>query len=321
MTRTIGTRAVHPIGFGAMSFGGMYGPATTADSIACLDAMLAAGLTHVDTSNVYGMGMSETVLGDWMADRRPDLHIATKAGIIHGPPRRYDNTPHYLRAELEGSLRRLRRDRVDLFYIHRRDPSVPVEDVAGTMGRLIDDGLIGGWGLSEIAPATLRRAHAVTPVTAVQSEYSLWTRQPDLGLTRACAELGVAFVAFSPLARGILSQQPMPQPTDPFRAGNPRFTGQNFTANQTQIAAFRAFAQARGWTVPAAALAWVLDQGRHIIPIPGTRTAAHLAEWLQAATLQFTDDDRAEIDRLLPPGWAHGDRYSDAQMVGVERYC
>lgn len=321
MTRTIGTRAVHPIGFGAMSLGGMYGPATTADSLACLDAMLAADLTHVDTSNIYGQGLSETVLGDWMADRRPDLHIATKAGIIHGPPRRFDNTEAYLRAELEGSLRRLRRDRVDLFYIHRRDQSLPVEDVAGFMGRLIDEGLIGGWGLSEIAPATLRRAHAVTPVTAVQCEYSLWTRQADLGMCAACADLGVTFVAFSPLGRGIFSDRPMLPPTDPFRTANPRFSGPNLTANQAQVARFRAFARARGWTVPAAALAWVLDQGDHIIPIPGTRTAAHLAEWLPAANICFNDDDRAEIARLLPLGWAHGDRYSDAQMVGVERYC
>lgn len=321
MQRHIGSRAVHPIGFGAMSIGGMYAATTPAEAFACLDAAIEGGMTHFDTSNIYGMGLSETLLGDWMADRRPDLHLATKVGIIPGPPRRYDNSADYIRAELEGSLRRLRKERVDLYYIHRRDQTIPVEDVAGTMGRLIDEGLIGDWGLSEVAPATLRRAHAVRPVAAVQSEYSLWSRQPELGLVQACAQLGVTLVAFSPLGRGIFSDMPMVAPTDPFRAGNPRFIEPNLSANQAQTEEFRQFAHARGWTVPALALAWLLDRAPHILPIPGTRGAAHLAEWLPAVDIRLNDADRAEIERLLPVGWAHGDRYSDSQLIGVERYC
>ncbi len=322
--RRIGTRMVHPIGFGGMSLGGVFGRTDRAEGFACLDAAREAGITHFDTANIYGMGRSETVIGEWLADRRAEVHLATKVGIVPAPERRFDNTEAHIRAELEGSLRRLGRERVELYYIHRRDPSLPVEEVALTMGRLIAEGRIGGWGLSEVAPATLRRAHAVTPVAAVQSEYSLWSRQPDLGLIRACAELGVAFVAFSPLARGMLVDRPV----DPagmregdFRKHNPRFVEPNLSANRRAIGGFAAFARARGWTVAAAALAWVLDRGEHVVPIPGTRSAAHLHEWLAAATIRLTDEDRAEIDRLLPPGWAHGDRYNDAQIFGVERYC
>ncbi len=314
---------VSAIGLGCMSFGGIFGPTTEDESLACLDAAHDAGIDFLDTANIYGMGVSETVIGKWLRTRRHKVVLATKAGIVNGPPRRFDNTEAYLRAELEGSLKRLGVEQVDLFYIHRRQQEIPVEDVVGTLRRFHDEGKIGGYGLSEVAPYTLRRAHAVWPCMAVQNEYSLWSRQPELGLIHACAELGVAFVPFSPLARGMLGDRPVDPATmneGDFRRTNPRFLAPNFDRNVAAIDGFRAFARARGWTVAAAALAWVLDRGDHLIPIPGTRTAAHLSEWLGAEGIRLTDADRAEIDRLLPPGFAWGDRYSDAQAAGVERY-
>ncbi|MEQ3625874.1 MAG: aldo/keto reductase [Celeribacter sp.] len=315
---------VSAIGLGCMSFAGFFGPTDEATSQDCLAAAVEHGIDFWDTSNVYGMGLSEQVIGRFLKGCDARITLATKVGIMRGPPRRFDNTEDYIRSELEGSLTRLGRDHVELYYIHRRDPDTPVEQVAETMGKLIEEGLIGGWGLSEIAPATLRQAHRVVPVRAVQNEYSLWSRQPELGLIRACEELGVAFVPFSPLARGMLGERPLDRSafgeTD-FRRANPRFTEPNLSHNLAAIAGFRAFAQGRGWTVSAAALAWVLDRSPAAIPIPGTRSRAHLEEWLDATAIRFTDDDRAEIDRLLPPGFAHGDRYSYEQLVGVERYC
>jgi len=314
---------VSAIGLGCMSLAGVFGATTEAESFACLDAALEAGIDFLDTANIYGMGVSETVIGRWLASRRPSVVIATKAAIVNSTPRSFDNSEAHLRAELEGSLRRLGREHVELFYIHRRDIRIPVEEVAGTLARLIEEGKIGGYGLSEVAPSTLRRAHAVHPCRAVQNEYSLWSRQPELGLIRACKELGVAFVPFSPVARGMLGDTALrlDQVQDGFRASNPRFMEPNFSANIAIIDGFRAYARARGVPTARLALAWVLAQGDHLIPIPGTRSAAHLAEWAGAADLVLTPEDFAEIDRLLPPGFAHGDRYSDDQLRAVERYC
>lgn len=317
--RKIGQHSVGEIGFGAMSFGGMFGPTDEATSLACLDAAVDAGITFIDTANVYGMGVSEQILGKW---GRRDIVLATKCGIVSGPTRTVNNTEAYIREQLEASLRRLNRDHVELYYIHRRQPEVPIEELAGTMSRLIEEGKIGGYGLSEIAPATLRRAHAVCPVTAVQNEYSLWTRLPELGLIQATKELGVAFVPFSPLARGMFGDVPLRREDlregIDFRHTNPRFMEPNFSANLAAIAPFRAFCQGRGWKVSAVALAWVLAQGDHLVPIPGTRTAAHMAEWLDVT---LTAEDLAEIGRILPAGFAHGDRYGDHQVLFVERYC
>ncbi|KRW94060.1 aldo/keto reductase [Paracoccus sp. MKU1] len=316
--RRLGDCNVGAIGFGTMSFGGMFGATDEATSLACLDAAMDAGISHFDTANIYGMGVSEQIIGRW---GRRDLHLATKCGIVNGPPRAVRNDEPYIRQCLEESLRRLKREHVELYYIHRRQPDIPVEDLAGTMSKLVQEGKIGGYGLSEIAPSTLRRAHAEYPVTAVQSEFSLWTRLPQLGLIQACRELGVAFVAFSPLGRGMFGREPLKRD---FRAGidfretNPRFTEPNFSANLAAIAPFRDLCAQRGWTVPGAALAWVLAQGDHIVPIPATRTADHLRDW-QVPDLAAADI--AAIERILPAGFAHGDRYGDHQMAFVERYC
>ena len=319
--RSLGPHSVGAIGFGAMSLGGAFGPTTEAESLLTLDAAWDAGITHFDTANIYGMGTSEEAIGAWLKSRGHQPVLATKASIISGPPRSIDNSAAYLRTELEASLKRLGRDHVELFYIHRRDIRVPLEDLAETRSRLIAEGKIGGYGLSEIAPSTLRQAHALLPCMAVQNEYSLWTRQPELGLIRACNELGVTFVAFSPLGRGIFGDAPLAPPQDFFRGRNPRFTEPNFSVNQHIVAGFRAFAGSRRWSTPAAAVAWCLHQDARLIPIPGTRSVNNLRAWAEADTIRFTAEDLAEIDRLLPPGFAHGDRYSDAQIAGVERYC
>ena len=315
---------VSAIGLGCMSFAGFFGAAEDATSLMCLDAAWDAGITFLDTSNIYGMGRSERVIGEWLKTRGHRPVIATKAGIIPAPERRFDNSEAHLRAELEGSMKRLGVDHVDLFYIHRREQARPVEEVVGTLVKLIEEGKIGGYGLSEISPATLRRAHAVHPCLAVQNEYSLWSRQPELGMLQACADLGVAFIPFSPLGRGVFGEvfpEPSAMAETDFRSRVPRFVEPNWSHNKRAIEGFKAFARARGWSVAGAALAWVLDRGAHLIPIPGTRTALHLAEWADADTIALTDADRAEIARLLPPGFAHGDRYNDTQIIGVERYC
>lgn len=312
---------VSAIGFGAMSFGGLFGATTESESFACLDAMIDCGIDFIDTANIYGMGISETVLGKWLADRRPKVVLATKASFVNGPPRRVDNSETHLRTELEQSLRRLGRDHVELFYIHRREQERPLPEVIGTLSRLIEEGKIGGYGLSEVAPSTIRAAQALHPCAAVQNEYSLWTRQPELGVIQTCKALGVAFIPFSPLGRGMFGDTALALPDDGFRANNPRFIEPNFSENTMRINAFRAFCQMRGWSTSAAALAWVLQKGDHLIPIPGTRSAAHLKSFAAAATIRFTAEDWAEIDRLLPPGFAEGDRYGDQQLLAVERYC
>jgi aryl-alcohol dehydrogenase-like predicted oxidoreductase len=315
---------VSAIGLGCLSFGGIFGDTTDDDSLRCLDAAWDAGITFYDTANIYGLGRSETVLGQWLKTRRHPAVIATKASIVGGPNRRIDNSDAHLRMELEGSLRRLGVDHVALFYIHRHDQNTPIEEVADTLSRLIDEGKIGGYGMSEISPGTLRRAHAVHPVRAVQNEYSLWTRQPELGLIQACAELGTAFVPFSPLARGALGRgivDPASLPETEFRRQIPRFQGVDWQLNRTKIEEFRAYAADRGTAAPALALAWVLDQGPHLLPIPGTRTADHLANWAAASDITLTPEDRSEIARILPVGWAYGDRYNDDQAGTVERYC
>lgn len=326
-TRKLGANGpeVSAIALGCMSFAGFYGQTGREESFATLDAARAAGITFLDTSELYGKGLSETIIGEWQRDRGHRFQIATKGGIVIGAPRgTADNSEPYLRRSLEGSLGRLGVDSVALYYVHRRDWSIPIEQVTETLEKFREEGLIGAFGYSEISPASLRLAASVAHVAAVQNEYSLWTRLPELGLIQACAELGTAFVPFSPLGRGILGDtdlDPAVFAETDFRKANPRFIGRNFTRNMDYVRRLRAFAHARGWSTAAAAIAWTLDQGEHLIPIPGTRSAAHLKEWAEADRIAFTSEDRAEIGRILPPGWAMGDRYSYAQLVGIERYC
>lgn len=315
---------ISALGFGCLSFGGIFGTAHEEDSLAALDAAWEAGITFFDIANIYGDGRCEEILGTWLASRGHRPMIATKAGILSGPQRGVNNDPAYLREELEGSLKRMGVDHVQLFYAHRHDPAVPAEDLAGTMQRLQEEGKMLGYGLSEVAPYTVERAHAVHPVTAVQNEYSLWSRQPELGLIQLCARLGVAFVAFSPLSRGVYGTpllDPSQMEGNDFRRRIPRFQPDNWPHNHKKLLEFQAYAQSRGHHPSALALAWVLDQAAHIIPIPGTRYARHLKDWGQAAEIDLNDDDRNEIKQIMPVGWAWGDRYDDAMSASVERYC
>lgn len=326
-TRKLGQNGpdVSAIALGCMSFAGFYGETDRDEAFATLDAARDAGITFLDTSDMYGKGLSETLIGEWQKDRGHRFQIATKGGIVIGAPRgTADNSREYLREHLEGSLERLGVDSVELYYVHRREFPRPIEEVTETLESFRQEGLIGAFGYSEISPAALRRASSVAPVGAVQNEYSLWTRQPDLGLIQACKDLGTTFVPFSPLGRGIFGDSDL----DPasfrdidFRKNNPRFMEPNFSANMEHVRALRAFAHDRGWTTAAVAIAWTLQQGDHLVPIPGTRNAAHLMEWADADEIIFTESDRAALDQIMPVGWAHGDRYSDAQIVGIERYC
>lgn len=321
---------VHPLGIGAMSFSNFYGPTTEVDSHAILDAAVAAGVTHIDTSNVYGMGTSETVIGTYLKanpSARDHFSIATKGGITrnpNGPGNVFNNSPEHLQAELEGSLKRMGVEAVNLYYVHRRDASVPIEEVTETMAALVKSGKAKSIGFSEIAPTTLRRAHAVHPVAAVQSEYSLSTRSPEMGLLQTCAELGVALVAFSPVGRSFLTDTPLTYAAAqelPFLTHNPRFMQPNYDANIAAVAPFQALAAEIGMSTAGLAIAWVLAQGDHVIPIPGTRSLTHFAQLLEGAERTLTPEELATIARILPVGWAHGDRYSAAQWNGPERYC
>lgn len=316
---------VSAMGLGCWSFAGSYGPTDVAESHAALARALDLGIDFLDTANVYGNGVSEQVIGAFIKDHPGRFTIATKGGIWRDENnvRGFNNSPEHLRAALETSLRDLGVDHVALYYIHRREPARPIEDVMETLVRFKEEGKIGGIGFSEIAPYTLRRAHAVHPVMAVQSEYSLWTRLPDLGMVQACKALGVAFVPFSPLGRGIFAENPADRQAFAkvgFRANTPRFQEPNFSANLKALEPFREFAAGKGATAAQVALAWVLHQGDHLIPIPGTRSVAHLEDDAKAMALTLTPEDLAEIDRILPPGFAYGDRYSVEQWKGAEGY-
>ena len=322
-----GGPVVSAVGLGCWSFAGAYGPTDEAESHGTLAAALDLGIDFLDTANVYGAGVSERVIGGFIKDNPNAFMIATKGGIHRDRntnKRGFDNSAQHLRQALETSLTNLGVDHVALYYIHRREAERPIEEVMETLVQFKQEGKIGGIGFSEISPASLRRAHAVHPVAAVQSEYSLWSRMPDLGMIQACDDLGVAFVPFSPLARGMFADQ-SPDPKDftdgDFRKNNPRFLEPNFNYNSAAIQQLRDLAAKTGTTTPALAIAWVLAQGQHLIPIPGTRTAVHLKQAAAGAALDLSQADLDEIARLLPPGFAHGDRYSQAQLGGAERYC
>ncbi len=316
---------VGTIGLGCMSFVGWYGDTDRDESLATLATAADLGVTHLDTAVRYGDGLSESIIGEYCSGHDNEFFIASKCGIdVTSEGRSFNNRRDYIRAAVEGSLERLRTDRIDLYYLHRRDPEVAIEDAMTYMAELVDEGVIGGIGLSEIAPSTLERAVTVHPVAAVQSEYSLWTRLPELGMIQACARYGTTFVAFSPVGRGALTDAEL-DPTrlgpNDFRLHNPRFTPENFPANVAHIDRLREYAADHGWSTAALACAWVLAQADHIVTIPGTRTGEHLTELCTATTIELNDNQLDEIEQILPVGFAHGYRYSPAQVVGTEQYC
>lgn len=327
--RRIAGTEVSAMGVGAMSFAEFYGPTTEENSWAVLDAARELGVSHVDTSNVYGMGRSEKAIGAYLEqhpEARNFFHIATKAGITRDAEgnRCFRNDPEHLEAELDGSLKRMGIDAVDLFYVHRRDEAVPIEEVTETLAKMQANGKIKAFGFSEIAPSSLRRACAVAPVAAVQSEYSLASRAPDLGLVQECARQGTTLVAFSPVGRAFLTDTPIPRDhamNYDWMKANPRFQSPNYEANIAATDGFRALAAEMGEPAAALAIAWLLAQGDQVIPIPGTRSVSHFRECVRGTELALNDDDLARIEEVLPVGWAHGDRYSPGQYVGPERYC
>lgn len=321
---------VHPVGIGAMSFSDFYGPTNEDESIAILDAAIEAGVNHIDTSNVYGMGRSEAVIGNYLKANpaaREHFVIATKGGIRRnpdGPGSFFDNSADHLRTALEESLRRLGVEAVDLFYVHRREAARPIEDVTDTLAGLVREGKAKAIGFSEIAPTSLRRAQALHPVAAVQSEYSLSTRSPEMGLVETCADLGTALVAFSPVGRSLLTDTPLSFGAVqelPFLVKNPRFMQPNYGYNIAAVAPFRQLAAELDMSAAGLAIAWVLSRGTHILPIPGTRSLGHFRELLEGASRELGAGDLARIDAILPIGWAHGDRYSVEQWKGPENYC
>ena len=317
---------VSEIGLGCMSLSGFYGVTTEKEAHETLAFCLDQGVNFLDTANIYGDGISEAIIGNYLKQTAVEFVIATKGGISRNSTdgRRFDNRPEYLRTELEASLKRLNLETVDLFYIHRRDLEVEIEDVMESLLAFKTEGKIRGIGFSEISPTSLRRAAAIGPVDAVQSEYSLWTRSPELGLIQACNELGASFVPFSPVGRGILTDKVpnIESFTDQdLRKTNPRFQQPNFANNVTRVAAFKKLAADLNLSTATLALAWVLDQAEHLIPIPGTRSATHAAQFIKASGFKMTSEIRNNIDGVLPVGWAYGDRYSENQWIGVERYA
>ena len=323
-TRRIGGAEVSALGIGAMSFSGFYAPPDREASFAVLDEAMRLGIDHVDTANIYGMGESEETLGAWMASRGARPFIATKAGITRDPDRPVDNAPAYLEAELDGSLRRLGVERVDLFYAHRLDAAMGVEAATEALAALVAKGKAAAIGFSEIAPTTLERARAIHPVAAVQSEYSLQTRLPELGLTRACERTGTALVAFSPVGRGLLTDAPITREraaASAFLRDMPRFSEENMPRNHAASAPLRRIAAEAGIAAAGLAIAWLLDRSPSVVAIPGTRSVAHLRDLAAGAAFRMTDELRRALDREMPPGWCHGARYTEAQAKAPEDYC
>jgi len=320
---------VNPVGLGCMSLSGFYGPTNQGEAFEVMARSLELGVNFWDTANVYGGGLSETLIGKFLAEdrqRREKILLATKFAIRRGPDgnRVIDNSEAHMIESLEGSLKRLGVDHVDLYYVHRLDKNFPIEVTIDALARQVSAGKVGAIGLSEISPDTLRRASAAHPIAAVQSEYSLWTRSPELGLIQACREVGASFVSFSPVARGAFSGQIRDidaLPGDDFRKGTPRFSGVNWTRNLARIDAFVALAADWGWNPAALAIAWVIAQGEHIFTIPGTRYARHVEENALAAETPLTAVQVAAIERVLPVGFAAGDRYTDSQWGAIERYA
>jgi aryl-alcohol dehydrogenase-like predicted oxidoreductase len=325
--RTLGRNgpSVSALGLGCMGMSQSYGPGDEAESVATLHRALDLGVTLLDTADVYGPRTNEELVGRAIRERREEVFLATKFGLLNDLPdgtRRVDGSPTHVREACAASLARLGVDTIDLYYLHRVDPETPIEETVRAMARLVEEGKVRYLGLSEVSPATLQRAHRVHPITAVQSEYSLWTRDPEGGILEACRELGVGFVPFSPLGRGFFSgklRSVEALGSDDFRRTLPRFEPDNFRANLDLLARVESLAAAKGCTPAQLALAWDLAQGDDIVPIPGTKRRANLEENVGAIDVRLTAEDLRQIDQSIPRGAATGDRYAAAAMKSVNR--
>ena len=326
-TTTIGQPplSISALGLGCMGMSEFYGASDDAASLQTLDAALERGVNFFDTADTYGLGHNEQLLGQWLKHQpRERVVIATKFGIVREAntyERRIDNSPTYIRQACEASLQRLGVDCIDLYYCHRRNPDVPLAETIGAMAELVHAGKVRYLGLSEVSANTLRQAHAIHPIAALQSEYSLWTRDPERELLDVCAELGTRFVAYSPLGRAFLTATITDNAqlaNNDFRRNNPRFQGEALQHNQTLVQQLAAFAAERALTPAQIALAWLLNKHPHVIPIPGTRRIPYLQQNVAAAAVTLTAPDIAWLDTLFAPQNVQGARYPDAGMVGIE---
>lgn len=317
MARAIAGKELHPVGLGCMNVSWAYGtPPAHEDCVALLNQALDLGYDHLDTARIYGAGKNEALIGEALKGRRDEFFLASKCGIVvEGPKRGVDCSPEAIRSAIDKSLELLGTDHIDLYYMHRFDPKVPIADSVGEFTRAIEAGKIGAYGVSEWSSAHIREAHAVHPVGAVQTEYSLWTRNVELGVLDTCKELGIAFVAFSPVGRGALCgelKDPATLEEQDLRTKMPRFNAENWPKNRTLIEEFVALAEGAGVTPAQLALKWVLSRGPHVHVIPGTTNPQHLTDNYHAAEIEVSQDVLEEADRLINHDTVSGHRYHEA---------